>query len=71
MQRKGKARPFVPTEIHVGTITDDAGVIGVLSIHTTEGLLDIALDVQSANAIVSAIHQIRSKLEPNGPQISN
>ena len=65
MQRKGKARPFVPTEIHVGTITDDVGVIGVLSIHTTEGLLDIALDIESADAIASAIHKVRSKLEPN------
>ena len=67
MKRKEKARPFVPTEIHVGTIADEVGVIGVLSIHTTEGLIDIALDLHAADAIVSAIHQIRSKLEPTGP----
>ena len=67
MQGKRKAQPFVPTEIHVGTVTDEVGVIGVLSIHTTEGLIDIALDLQSADAIVSAIQQIRSKLEPTDP----
>ena len=57
----------MPTEIHVGTVTDDMGVIGVLSIHTTEGLIDVALDVQSADVIVNAIHEIWSRLEPTGP----
>lgn len=64
MKHKEKTRPFVPTEIHVGTVTDDTDVLGVLSIHTTKGVVDIALDLQSADAIVSAIGQIRSKLEP-------
>jgi hypothetical protein len=54
----------VPTEIRVSTVKDEAGVIGVLSIHTTQGLVDIALDLQSADAMVAAIHEIRSKLEP-------
>ena len=70
-QRKAKARPFVPTEIHVGTVTDEADVIGVLSIHTTEGLVDIALDLQSADAMVSAIQEIRSKLEPTRTGVSS
>ncbi|TGR00949.1 hypothetical protein EN833_30475 [Mesorhizobium sp. M4B.F.Ca.ET.190.01.1.1] len=50
MKQTEKARPFVPTEIHVGTVTDERGPIGILSIHTTEGLLDIALDRQAAEA---------------------
>ena len=66
MQRKRKARPFVPTEIHVGTVTDEVGVISVLSIHTTEGLVDIALDLQSADAIMDAINTIRSRLDSEG-----
>ncbi|MDX8483224.1 hypothetical protein RFN28_32950 [Mesorhizobium sp. VK24D] len=63
MKRTEKARPFVPTEIHVGTVTDERGAIGILSIHTTEGLLDIALDRNAAEAIVNAIGTIRSRLE--------
>ncbi|RWA72239.1 hypothetical protein [Mesorhizobium sp.] len=62
MKRTDKARPFVPTEIHVGTVTDEKGAIGILSIRTTEGLLDIALDRHAAEAIVNAIGTIRSKL---------
>ncbi|AZO30998.1 MULTISPECIES: hypothetical protein [Mesorhizobium] len=62
MKRTDKARPFVPTEIHVGTATDEKGAIGILSIRTTEGLLDIALDRHAAEAIVNAIGTIRSKL---------
>ncbi|WP_292324281.1 hypothetical protein [Mesorhizobium sp.] len=61
--RTDKARPFVPTEIHVGTVRDEEGAIGILSIRTTEGLLDIALDRQAAEAIVNAIGAIRSKLD--------
>lgn len=63
MNRRDKAPPFVPTEIHVGTVKDERGHIGILSILTTEGLLDIALDRQAAEAIVNAIGSIRSKLE--------
>ncbi|MDX8448011.1 hypothetical protein [Mesorhizobium captivum] len=63
MKRTDKARPFVPTEIHVATVTDEKGAIGILSIRTTEGLLDIALDRPAAEAIVNAIGTIRSKLE--------
>ncbi|KUM27728.1 hypothetical protein AU467_15130 [Mesorhizobium loti] len=63
MKRTDKARPFVPTEIHVGTVTDEQGAIGILSIRTTEGLLDIALDRYAAEAIVNAIGTIQSKLE--------
>ncbi|WFP75004.1 hypothetical protein [Mesorhizobium sp. WSM4906] len=53
----------MPTEIHVGTFKDEKGHIGILSIRTTEGLLDIALDLQAAEAIEKAIGSIRSKLE--------
>ncbi|RUW51659.1 hypothetical protein EOA32_15360 [Mesorhizobium sp. M1A.F.Ca.ET.072.01.1.1] len=63
MNRRENARPFVPTEIHVGTVCDGQGALGLLSIQTTEGILDIALDRQAAEAIVSAIGSIRSKLE--------
>lgn len=63
MNRREKAAPFVPTEIHVGTVRDEKGQIGILSILTTEGLLDIALDQQAAEAIVKAIGSIRTKLE--------
>ncbi|WP_245426061.1 hypothetical protein [Mesorhizobium sp. WSM3862] len=52
----------MPTEIHVATVKDDAGALGILSIHTTEGLLDIALDRQAAEAIINAIGSIRAKL---------
>ncbi|MFD1983858.1 hypothetical protein ACFSOZ_14450 [Mesorhizobium newzealandense] len=70
MKRTGKkARPFVPTEIHVSTITDEKGPLGILSIQTTEGLLDIALDRQAADAIVDAINTIRSKLDSDGSGI--
>ncbi|OWK21493.1 hypothetical protein AJ88_24085 [Mesorhizobium amorphae CCBAU 01583] len=62
MKRVEKARPFVPTEIHVGTATDEKGTLGILSIRTTEGLLDIVLDRQAADAIMKAIGAIRSKL---------
>ncbi|WP_245513686.1 MULTISPECIES: hypothetical protein [unclassified Mesorhizobium] len=70
--RTDKARPFVPTEIHVGTVRDEEGAIGILSIRTTEGLMAaalgtgpvvIALDRQAAEAIVNAIGAIRSKLD--------
>ncbi|MGX5845016.1 hypothetical protein ACWGTI_30520 [Mesorhizobium sp. ArgA1] len=61
MKRMGKA-PFVPTEIHIGTVTDESGVVGILTIRTTEGRLDVALDRQAADAIVNAINKIRSRL---------
>ena len=64
-----KARPFVPTEIHVRTITDVNGPLGILSIHTTVGLLDFALDRQAADAIVNASNAIRSKLDSDGSGI--
>ncbi|ANT54341.1 MULTISPECIES: hypothetical protein [Mesorhizobium] len=64
MKRTGKkALPFVPTEIHVSTVMDERGPLGILSIQTTEGLLDIALDRQTADTIVDAINTIRSKLD--------
>ncbi|AZO32358.1 hypothetical protein [Mesorhizobium sp. M1B.F.Ca.ET.045.04.1.1] len=62
MRRVEKARPFVPTEIHIGTVTDEKGTLGILSIQTTEGLLDIALDRQAADTIMKAIGKIRTKL---------
>ncbi|TPK42926.1 hypothetical protein FJ492_16465 [Mesorhizobium sp. B2-5-4] len=62
MKHLEKARPFVPTEFHVCTVADGNGALGLLSIHTTEGLLDIALDQQAAEAIVGAVNEIRSKL---------
>lgn len=58
-----KAQPFVPTEIHVSTVRDENGPLGILSIETTEGLLDIVIDQQTADAIVEAINTIRSKLD--------
>ena len=64
MKRKDKAAPFVPTEIHVGTVEDDKGVLGILSIQTTEGLLDIALDEHAADAIQNAVSAIKAKLSP-------
>ncbi|MDX8527874.1 hypothetical protein RFM68_25590 [Mesorhizobium sp. MSK_1335] len=64
MKRRGKALTFVPTEIHVSTVDDDKGVLGILSIKTTEGLLDIALDVQAADAILNAVSSIKAKLDP-------
>ncbi len=66
MKRRDRACPFVPTEIHVSTVKDDKGVLGILSIHTTEGLLDIALDWEAAAAIVKAISSIKSDLKPSG-----
>jgi VCBS repeat-containing protein len=48
----------VPTEIHVCTVTDKRGALGILSLQTTEGRFDVALDRQTA-----AINAIRSKLE--------
>jgi len=53
----------VPTEIRVSTIKDDKRPLGILSIQTTEGLLEIALDRQAAEAIENAIAAIRSKLD--------
>lgn len=66
MKHGDKAHPFVPTEIHVGTVKDDKGVLGILSIETTEGILDIALDREAAEAIVKAIGSIKPELEPKG-----
>ncbi|ESX13497.1 hypothetical protein NKH47_17695 [Mesorhizobium sp. M1060] len=62
MKRMEKA-PFVPTEIRIATVRAKDGVLGVLSIQTTEGRLDIALDRTTADAIVDAISSIRSKLD--------
>ncbi|TIM17926.1 MAG: hypothetical protein E5Y74_27205 [Mesorhizobium sp.] len=61
---KRKALPFVPTEIHVGTTEDDKGVLGILSILTTKGLLGIALDQQAADAISKAVNAIKAKMDP-------
>ncbi|MEW6633295.1 MAG: hypothetical protein AB1440_20685 [Pseudomonadota bacterium] len=58
-----KAPPFVPTEFHVSTVEDDEGTLCILSIQTTQGLLDIALDGPAADAILKAIGSIRTKLE--------
>ena len=63
MKRTAKARPFVPTEIHVGTVADEKGTLGLLSIWTTEGLLDFALDRHAADAVVNAVNAIRSRLD--------
>lgn len=57
--------PYVPTEIHVGTVTGESGLLGILSIQTTEGRLDVALDRPAADAIVEAISRIRPKLALN------
>lgn len=64
MRRTAKAQPFVPTEIHVSTVEDDNGLIGVLTIQTTEGILDLALDRTTADAVANAVDEIRSKLAP-------
>jgi hypothetical protein len=63
MRRTTKALPFVPTGIHVSTVEDEKGLLGILSIQTTEGILDLALDRPAADAIVDAINRIRSKLD--------
>ncbi|WP_246684532.1 hypothetical protein [Mesorhizobium sp. M5C.F.Ca.ET.164.01.1.1] len=63
MKRKDKAAPFVPTEIHVATVDDGKSALGILSIETTEGILEIALDGHAADAIVDALGAIRSKLD--------
>jgi len=63
MTPKDKAAPFVPTEFHVSTVEDHEGALGILSIQTTEGLLDIALDQQAADAIAKAVDSIKAKLE--------
>lgn len=59
-----KALPFVPTEFHVSTVEDEKGALGILSIRTAEGLLDIALDRQAADAILKAVNSIKAKLAP-------
>ena len=64
MRRTTKALPFVPTEIHVSTVEDENGLLGILSIQTTAGILDLALDLASADAFVNAVQEIRSKLVP-------
>lgn len=64
MRRTTKALPFVPTELHVSTVEDEKGLLGILSIQTTEGILDLALDLTTADAIASAVKEIRSKLVP-------
>lgn len=61
--REDKAQPFVPTEIHVSTVEDDRGTLGILSIQTTEGMVEIAIDRQAADAIVNAIGATRTKLD--------
>ncbi len=63
MTKPMEKRPYVPTEIHIGTMADASGMLGILSIHTTEGRLDVALDRQTADAIVSAINTIRPRLD--------
>lgn len=60
MRRPTKALPFVPTEIHVSTVEDDKGLLGILSIQTTQGILELALDRTTADAIASAVEEIRS-----------
>lgn len=62
MRGRKRASPFVPSEIHVSSVSDGKGMIGILSIWTTEGLLDIALDRGAADAITSAVQKIRSSL---------
>ncbi|WP_244840104.1 hypothetical protein [Mesorhizobium sp. 131-2-5] len=48
----------------MATVKDDKGVLGVLSIQTTEGILDIALDREAADAIMTAISSIKTELGP-------
>lgn len=58
-------RPYMPTEFHVATITDERGKLGILTIQTTEGRLDIALDHEAADAVVNAIDAIHAMLWAN------
>lgn len=69
MTRRNKALPFVPTEIHVSTVEDEKGRLGILSIQTTEGILDLALDLTTADAIANAVEEIRSRLSPRARAI--
>jgi hypothetical protein len=57
--------PYVPTEFRVGTLKGKSGLLGILSIQTTEGRLDVALDLQAADAIVCAVNAVRTKLASN------
>lgn len=61
-EAQGQGTDVAPTEFHVRTVEDDNGALGILTIQTTEGLLDIALDAHAADAIVDAIAAIRPKL---------
>jgi len=61
--RTTNARPFVPTEFHVSTTKDENGPLGILSIQTTEGILNVALDGHAADTIAKAINQIRSEMD--------
>jgi hypothetical protein len=54
----------VPTEIHVSTVEDEKGPLCILSIQTTEGILDLALDLTTADAIANALKEIRARLDP-------
>lgn len=56
-------RPQAP---RVSTIKDDKEPLGILSIQTTEDLLEIAPDRQAAEAIEDASTAIRSKLSARG-----
>ena len=69
MRRPTKALPFVPTEIHVSTVEDDKGLLGILSIQTTQGILELRpLTVQPQTPSPSAVEEIRSKPGTSKPK---
>lgn len=54
----------MPTEIHVSTCADGDGKFGILSIHKKEGVLDLALDPQTADRLAEALDEIRANVGP-------
>lgn len=65
MRQSERDAPFVPTEFHVTTVEDEKGAFGILSIRTTGGLLDLALDREAADALVEAISRLHEELDEN------
>ncbi|TIU27825.1 MAG: hypothetical protein E5W38_25180 [Mesorhizobium sp.] len=63
MTQTKKAPPFVPTEFHVTTVDDEQGALGILSIQTPGGLLDVALDREAAEALIRAASRLQTKLD--------
>ncbi|RWO75699.1 MAG: hypothetical protein EOS18_29070 [Mesorhizobium sp.] len=57
-----KEKPFVPTEFHISTVADDKGPFGILSVRTTGGRLEIALDSEATVALLDAVARLQAKI---------